>query len=117
MRDHTKLKAFHLADELVLAVYRETRSFPKEELFGMTSQVRRAALSVPSNIVEGCARHTEADYLHFLNMAYGSAKELDYQLSVAFRLGYLAEASYEPLREQCDQTCRTLNALMRSLRK
>lgn len=87
MRDHTKLRAFEIADAVVMEVYRVTRIFPKEELFGLTSQIRRAAMSIASNIVEGCARNTEADYLRFLDMSYGSAKELEYQLSVADRLG------------------------------
>ena len=63
MRDHTKLRAFELADEVAVLVYRVTSGFPREELYGLTSQMRRAAVSVPSNIVEGCARNSQADYL------------------------------------------------------
>ena len=95
MRDYTKLRVFALADKLALAVYSVTTRFPRNEQFGLTSQVRRAAVSVASNIVEGSARHTEGDYLHFLDMAYGSACELQYQLSLASRLGYLPDADYE----------------------
>jgi len=114
MRDHKKLKAFDLADKLALLAYKETRSFPKEEAYGLTSQMRRAAVSVPSNIVEGCARNTEKDYLRFLDDAYGSAKELGYQASLAKRLGYL---SNDTLEEQADETARVSNALINSLRK
>jgi len=116
MRDHTKLRAFHLADELAVAVYGATRSFPREEQYGLTSQMRRAALSIPSNIVEGCARHTQADYLHFLDMAYGSLRELDYQASLAFRLGYLKPDAHNMLHGQCEETSKVLAALIRSLR-
>ena len=96
MRDHTKLKAFELADRLALAVYKHTRGFPKEESFGLTAQLRRGAVSVPSNIVEGCGRNSETDYLRFLDIAYASSREVEYQLSLAARLGYLdAEAHCE----------------------
>ena len=66
MRDHIKLRAFELADEVAVLVYRMTAGFPREEMYGLTSQMRRAAISVPSNIVEGCARDSQADYLRFL---------------------------------------------------
>ena len=117
MRDHSKLRAFELADALALATYRATSRFPSDEKFGLVSQMRRAAVSIPSNIVEGCARNSEADYLHFLDMAYGSSRELEYQASIARRLGYLGETAYEELRSACIETSKVLNGLIRSLRR
>lgn len=114
MRDHTKLRAFALADEVALLTYEATTAFPNRELFGLAAQMRRAAVSVASNIVEGCARASQADYVHFLTMAYGSARELEYQVSLAARLGYLPEA--QVLEGKCEETARTLNGLIRSLR-
>ena len=92
MRDHRKLRAFELADQLAVAVYQATKTFPREEQFGLTSQMRRAAVSVASNVVEGCTRHSLRDYVHFLDVAYGSAREPVYQASLAQRLG-LKEAN------------------------
>ena len=83
------MRAFELADELVLLVYRITSDFPKEEQYGLTAQMRRAAVSVPSNIVEGCARDSQADYLRFLYVAFGSLRELHYQLDLSKRLGFV----------------------------
>ena len=117
MRDHTKLRAFIVADALALEVYAGTRRFPTDERFGMTAQIRRCAVSIPSNIVEGCARATQADYVHFLVVAFGSARELDYQLSLAHRLGYLSAEEHERLSAQATEPCRVLNGLIRSLRR
>lgn len=115
MRDPHKLKAFELADELALRVYRETRSFPKEELFGLVSQMRRAAVSIPSNIAEGCGRATEKEYLQFLSIAYGSLKELEYQISLAGKLGFLEEKT--KLAVSADEAARVLNGLINALKK
>ena len=117
MRDHRKLRAFELADQLALDVYRATRSLPKEEVFGLTSQLRRAAVSAVSNIVEGCARHSESDYIRFLDIAYGSAREVEYQISLAFRLGYLREEESTSLHTLSAEMSKVLNGLLRALRK
>jgi four helix bundle protein len=116
MRDHTTLRAFELADEVAMLMYRVTAGFPKEELFGLTSQIRRAAVSVPSNIVEGCARDSEADYLRFLNIAFGSLRELDYQLNLSKRLGFLRTEDSSLLEPKVVETEKVLNGLIRALR-
>jgi four helix bundle protein len=116
MRDHRKLRAFELADELVLAVYQYTSAFPRDEQFGLTSQMRRAAVSVPSNIVEGCARDSQAEFARFLGMAHGSAHEIEYQISLARRLGFVNDDQAKTLSDLAIETCKVLNGLIRSLR-
>ncbi|HOC54989.1 MAG TPA: four helix bundle protein [Verrucomicrobiota bacterium] len=117
MRDHTKLRAFQLADQVALAIYKHTRSFPREEIFGLTSPLRRAAVSIASNLVEGAAHSAEAEYLHFLDTTYGSAREVEYHVSLVFRLGLLPEQSHRELQALTVETSKVLNGIIRSLRK
>lgn len=112
MRDPRKLDAFRLADMLVLRVYAITRKFPAEEKFGLSSQIRRAVVSIGANIVEGCARPSEADYARLLTIAYGSACELEYELSVAARLGFIPEPTAGEILQLASRTSRVLNRLI-----
>jgi four helix bundle protein len=115
-RDFHTIRAWQLADDLAVAVYRATAAFPRHEIYGLTSQLRRSAYSVPSNIAEGCCRSTRADYLRFLDMALGSLSEARYQLHLARRLDYLPAEVYAALEAQANETGRTLNGLMKAVR-
>ena len=117
MRDHRKLRAFELADELVLLVYQITKQFPKEEMYGLISQMRRASVSVPSNIVEGCTRESQAEYLRFLEIAFGSLRELHYQPGLSKRLGYFKDYESNNCEPEIIETEKVLGALLRSMRK
>ena len=116
MRDHRKLRAFELADDLTISIYRATRSFPKEEIYCLTSQMRRAAISVVSNIVEGCSRESQAEYTHILEMSFGSLRELHYQFVLAARLGYTREEEIPSLEQKFAEAEKVLGALVRSMR-
>ena len=117
MQDHRNLRAFELADELVLAVYRATRSFPKEELYGLTSQLRRAAVSVPANIVEGCARQSRKELLNFLRIAHGSLREAGYYIDLARRLAYIAQPAARTLTDRYEECARVLSALLDTVKR
>jgi four helix bundle protein len=95
-RDHRKLAVFVAADQLVIETYAISRSFPDSERFGLQAQLRRAAVSIPSNIVEGSARRTAREYLRFLNVAAGSAAEAAYLVDVSIRLELLSNPDGEP---------------------
>jgi four helix bundle protein len=114
-RDHRKLRVFQNAHELVLAIYRQTRTFPRDEWFGMRLQMRKAATSIPTNIVEGCARRTTSEYLSFVNIARGSAGELHYLIDLASELGYLAGAVFKDLNLRAEQVVRQLERLLQEL--
>lgn len=116
MRDHRKLKAFELADNLAIEIYKMTAALPKTEQYGLTSQMRRAAVSVASNIVEGCARHTQTEYIRFLDIAYASCRELNYQIELTQRLSFITELKCKQAYSLCTECCKVLNGLLRSLR-
>jgi four helix bundle protein len=114
---YRKLIVWQKADALAYQVCIATRYFPKEELYGMTSQLRRAALSIPTNIVEGYARVGVREKLQFCNIAYGSAAEVEYLLDFSQRLEYLAGEEYNSLVSIRDETARVLNGYMKSLKQ
>ncbi len=114
-RDHRRLRVFHDAHALALAVYKHTRGFPRDEWFGVRSQIRRAAVSVPSNVVEGSARRSSREYVRFLTIARASAAELSYLVSLCTELGYLSTAAHAELEPQCDRLNAQLQALLNSL--
>jgi four helix bundle protein len=117
MRDYTKIEAWRLADDLTVAVYERTRSFPREEIYGLTSQLRRASYSVAANIVEGASRESKKDYLHFLYIARGSLSEAQYFIHFARRLGYLSSEEADALQRQTKVTFGCLHGLIRAVEK
>lgn len=111
-RDYRKIRAWQHADALAFEVYCATREFPKSEIFGLTSQIRRSAVSVAANIVEGSARQHEREYVQFLYLAFGSLAETGYYLDLAHRLKYLKDASHRLLAGRHESAARTLRALI-----
>ena len=116
-RDHRKLDAFHLADHMVLDIYRTTQDFPNAERYGLQAQLRRAAVSTPTNIVEGCARDGDGDYARFLDIAFGSSREVLYLISLANRLKFLDDTDARRLTVLGDRVAGALLNLRRSIRR
>ena len=113
MQDFRKLAVWRKAHELTTRLYLLTASFPREEVYGLTSQIRRAASSVPANIAEGCGRGGSAELARFLRIAVGSASELEYHLLLARDLHYLAEKDYEATADNVIEIKRMLTGLIR----
>jgi len=116
MRDFRTLQVWEKAHQLTLAVYKATATFPQAELYGLTSQIRRASASIPANIAEGCGRETERELARFMCIAAGSASELEYHLLLARDLGFLQSPTYTDLHTQVTEIKRMLTAFIKKLK-
>ena len=115
MKDFRRLKVWEKAHLLILDVYKMTACFPREELYGLTSQLRRSAASMGANIAEGCGKEGNRELYRFLKIASGSASELDYNLLLAKDLNYLAEGNYEKIGKQLLEVRKMLTALLQKV--
>jgi four helix bundle protein len=116
VKNYRDLIVWQKAMDLVTLVYQFTESFPQKEVFGLTNQVRRAAVSIPSNIAEGQGRNSNRDFRHFLSIARGSLQEVETQLELARRLGYLDEIDLINISESSCEVARLINGLSRALK-
>lgn len=117
MKNYKDLIVWQKAHTLVLSVYKATKGFPKEETYNLTSQLRRAGTSVPTNIAEGCGRYTQRDFARFLQNAQGSSQEVEYLLLLAYELGYLNETVYIDLNKKSTEVKAMLISLIKKVRK
>ena len=115
MRDFRKLSIWSKGHLLTLKMYTLTKSFPKEETFGLISQMRRAAYSIPSNIAEGCGRNSNPDFKRFLSISAGSASELEYQLFLSHDLGFIPETLFKELEAETIQLRKMIYTLIKKL--
>ena len=116
MRDFKKLKVWHKAHELTLDIYRVTKNFPKEEIYGITSQMRRASSSIEFNIAEGCGRESEKELGRFLIISMGSASELECEILLSFDLDYLEKDDYKKLEQKTIEVKKMLSSFIVRLR-
>jgi four helix bundle protein len=116
MRDFRNLAVWQRAHQLTIAIYTATKEFPREELYGLTSQIRRASSSIPANIAEGCGRSGQAEFARFLTIAMGSASELEYHLLLAHDLNYISLAFYNELVNELYAIKRMLVTLTKKLK-
>jgi four helix bundle protein len=116
MQDFRKLKVWEKSHQLTLVIYKASMNFPKDEQYGLTSQLRRASSSVAANIAEGCGRRTDLDFARFLQNAMGSASELEYHLLLAHDLGYWASTDYQVCDAQVNEIKKMLVAFIGKLR-
>ena len=116
MKDFKELKIWKRSHKLTIDIYRATQKFPKEELYGLTSQIRRAASSIPTNIAEGCGRRTNAELANFLNIASGSASEVEYELLLAKDMDYIDDVQYQLFANEVREIRSMLSAYMTKVR-
>jgi len=116
-KPHKKLEAWKQSMDLVVEIYKATEQLPKQEIYGLTNQVRRAAVSIPCNIAEGAARQTKKEFTNFLHIAQGSLSELDTQIEIASRLGYLDVECRTSLDEKMEPVDKMITGLIRHLSK
>ena len=116
MKDFRKLMVWEKSHFLALEIYMITAAFPKSEMYNLTSQIRRSATSIPSNIAEGCGRETDAELARFFNISMGSASELEYQLLIARDLHYLSEDEYQAHWSKVTEVKRMLTAFIQKLK-
>ena len=114
--DFKRLKVWQKAHDMTLFVYRVTATFPKDEMYGLTSQLRRSAASIGANIAEGCGRRSDGEMCRFLQIARGSASEMEYHVLLARDLHFLGEGDFQKLTRQADELQRMLTGLMQSVR-
>ena len=117
MKDFRTLKVWELSHRLTLEIYKVTGQFPKDELFGLVSQMRRSSSSIPTNIAEGCGRRTQTDFAQFLQIAFGSANEIEYQILLAADLFYITREKEVELSSKIIEIKRMLSALISKLRE
>ena len=117
MKNYEELEVWHKAHALTVRLYRETEAFPRSEMFGLTSQIRRAAGSVGANLAEGCGRWNEVELARYVQIAMGSASELQNHLRLAKDLGFLDKSCYEPLLKSLTSVRQMLTALLQTLRR
>lgn len=117
MRPHQQLDVWKKGVDFVVKVYHETRALPSDEKFGLTSQIRRAAVSIPANIAEGAGRKSEKEFLNFLSIAQGSASELETELLIACRLNYIQKIKYNEMLEDLNDIGRMITGLSNHLKK
>ncbi len=117
MGTHKDLKVWRLSIDLVKNIYSQTQSFPKEETYGICSQMRKAAVSIPSNIAEGYGRFSDKELIHFLFISLGSASELETQLIISLELNFLTKENFEVLNDMNNQIIRMLSSLIKSTKE
>lgn len=116
MHNFKKLAIWQLSIDLATLVYKSTKDFPKSEVYGLTSQIRRAAVSIASNIAEGSGRNTDKDFARFLDIAIGSSFELETQIEIAFLLEYIEKDIYEQLIQNCSQLQKMIYSFRKKLK-